>query len=204
MDTVGVPGPLTRLRRRQGLVRSSLRRRTDHIEALVTVVVALLAVVVVPVAVMVALGSFQRGLADAAAASAQRTAVTAILEQDALPQYTPLGDHGGSPVVSAVARWQLANGQQGRGILRVSSGKRAGYRIPIWVDQTGQRVAPPLTSGTVFVSALMTGVDLTFLGWLVLGLLWWAVCRVLNRVNAVRWEIQWARTGPGGNHRTWR
>jgi hypothetical protein len=203
MDSVRVPGPLTRLRRRHGLVRSPLRRRTDRIEAVVTAALALLAVAVVPVAVTVGLGSYERGMAEAQATSAQRTQVSAILEQDAAAQYAPFGDRGVPPPASARAHWQLPGGQQGTATLRVAPDQRAGDRIPVWVDQAGKRVDPPLTPGNVFVSAYVTAIDLVVLGWLVLGFLWWAVCRVLKRLNAVRWEVQWARTGPGWSHRTW-
>jgi hypothetical protein len=202
-DSVRVPGPVTRMRRQHGLVRSSLRRRTDRIEAVVTAVLALLAVVTVPVAVTVGLGSYERGIAEVQATSAQRTKVSAVLVQDPVAPYAPFSDRGAPPPASAAARWQLPNGQPGSGTLRVSADRRAGDRIPIWVDQTGKQVDPPLTAGDVVVSAYVTGIDVILLGWLVLGFLWWAVCQVLRRLNAVQWELQWARTGPGWNHRTW-
>jgi hypothetical protein len=202
MDTMRVPAPLTRLRRRHGLVRSPLCRRTDRIEAVVSAALVLFAALVVPLAVTVALGSYQRGLTDAAATRTERTAVTAILEQDPVPQYAPFSDRAVSPPASAESRWQLPNGRQVAGVLAVSSDKRAGDRIPIWVDQAGKRVDPPLTSKNVFVSALVTGIDMAVLGWMVLWFLWWVVCQVLNRLNDVQWEVQWARTGPGWNHRT--
>jgi hypothetical protein len=130
--------------------------------------------------------------------------VTAILEQDAVSQYAPFSDRGVPSTASAEARWQSLNGHQVKGRLQVTPDKRAGDRIPIWVDRTGQRVAAPLTAGNLLVSAVVTGIDLLLLGWLLLWLLWWAVCQVLNRLNAVRWEVRWARTGPGWSHRTWR
>lgn len=204
MDTVRMPGPLTRLRRRHGLVRSPLRRRTDRIEAVVSAALVLLAMLVVPLAVTVSLDSYQRSITDAAATRTERTAVTAILEQDPVPRYAPFSDRAVSPPAGAESRWQLPNGWQVTGVLAVSSGKRAGDRIPIWVDRAGRRVDPPLTSGNVLVSALVTGIDMAVLGWLVLWFLWWVVCQVLNRLNDVQWEVQWARTGPGWNHRTWR
>lgn len=203
MDGIRVPGLPTRLRRRHGLVRSPLRRRTDRIEAMVTAVLALLAVAVVPVAVTLALDSYQRGIAEAQATGAQRTQVTAILEQDAVAQYVPFGDRGIPPQAGAQARWQLPDGQQRTARVPVAADNRAGDRIPIWVDQTGTRAQPPLTSANALVSAWVTGIDVVVLGWLVLWFLWWAVCHVLQRLNAVRWEVQWARTGPGWSHRTW-
>lgn len=50
---------------------------------------------------------------------------------------------------------------------------------------------------------LVIGIDLVVGGWVLLGALWWTVCRVLSRINAAWWEGQWAHTGPGWSHRTW-
>jgi hypothetical protein len=203
MSTGRVPGLLTRLARRHGLVRTPLRRTTDQIEAAVTVALAVLAVLVVPLATTIAMGTYQRELAQAAATAAPRTAVTAVLLTNAqLRPATSSSAHRVAPA-TAPARWQLPNGQQRSAPLWVGADRHAGDRVPIWIDQHGNRTDPPETPGHRIVNALIIGIDLMVGGWLLLGALWWTVCRVLSRINAAWWEVQWARTGPGWSHRSW-
>src|SRR5262249_6695534 len=76
MGTVRSPGPLTRLARRHGLVRSPLRRTTDRIEAALTATLAVLAVLILPVGATNALGNQQPERAGAAALGAWRTGAT--------------------------------------------------------------------------------------------------------------------------------
>ncbi|MBV9012830.1 MAG: hypothetical protein JO272_12410 [Pseudonocardiales bacterium] len=60
---------------------------------------------------------------------------------------------------------------------------------------------PPPNLGCMIVNAAAIGFDLMLGGWMLLGALWWAVCRVLGRINAAWWDVQWARTEPGWSHR---
>ena len=46
-------------------------------------------------------------------------------------------------------------------------------------------------------NAVIIGVGLVLGSWVLLGALWWTVGRVLGRINAAWWDVQWARTGPG-------
>ncbi|MGH4025868.1 MAG: Rv1733c family protein [Pseudonocardiaceae bacterium] len=203
MGTVRVPGLLTRFVRSHGLVGSTLCRSTDRVEAGVVAVLALLALVVVPLAATVALGVYQRGLDEATATAAQPTKVTAVLVEDAVPRPAPSADRAFAPAVSALAQWELPNGQRGRGQLQVGADQRAGDQVPIWVDGAGQRTDAPTTRGDALVSALVVAADVVVLGWLLLGLVWWAASRVLGWINAARWDADWARTGPGWSHRSW-
>jgi hypothetical protein len=38
-------------------------------------------------------------------------------------------------------------------------------------------------------TAAANGLALTLGGWVVLGALWWTVCRVLGRINATWWDV---------------
>lgn len=203
MDTVGAVGRVTRLARRHGLVRSVLRRRSDRVEAAVTAVTAVLAVLVVAVAVLVAMGSSQRQLSQAAVTAGRETPVTAVLLTDAqLPDISP-SEESAAMGTTAVARWPLPNGQQRSAPLWVGADRHAGDRVAIWIDQHGNRTDPPEPPGSMIADAVASGVVLVLSGWAVLGALWWTVCRVLNRVNATSWELQWARIEPGWSRRTW-
>lgn len=203
MSSVRAPGALTRLARRHGLVRSSLRRTTDRIEAAVTAVLAILALLVVPLAVVIAMGSYRHELEDVAATAAQRTAVTAVLLTDPKPQYATSFEQGPSPEITALARWPLPNGQQHSAPLRVGADRHAGDQVPVWIDRNGNRTDPPPNPGCMIVDAAAIGFDLMLAGWVLLGALCWTVCRVLGRINEAWWDVQWARVGPGWSRRTW-
>lgn len=203
MTTVRAPGPLTRLARRHGLVRSPLRRTTDRIEAAVTVTVTVVAVLVVLLATITAMRICHRDLIHAAATAAGETSVTAVLLTNAELQYGTSAEQGLTNGTTALARWQLPHGQQRVAPLWVGANLHAGDRMTIWIDQRGNRTDPPETPGFIIANAAVLGVDVVIGGWVVLGALWWIVCRVLSRINMARWDVQWARTEPGWNRRTW-
>jgi hypothetical protein len=203
MTTARAPGPLTRLARRHGLVRSPLRRTTDRIEAAVTVTVTVLAVLVVLLATITAMRICHRDLIHAAATAARETSVTAVLLSNAELQGETSAEQGRTTGTSALARWSLPNGQQRVASLWVGANLHAGDRVSIWIDQHGNRTDPPETPAFVIANAAVLGVDVVIGGWVVLGALWWIVCRLLSRINMARWDVQWARTEPGWNRRTW-
>lgn len=192
--SVRVPGWFTRLRRRHGLVRSQLCRRTDRIEAAAAVVALLLALLLVPVALTVGGEHYQRGLADAARTAAERSPVSATLVEPPRRGHS-LSRGGQEPPAPATAqaRWSGPDGQPRLGRLSVAPGQRPGDQVRIWVDRGGQRVTAPRTPADVLAAAVVFGADLAAVGWLLLGLGWWAACRVLGRVNALRWELEWSR-----------
>lgn len=201
MSTVRAAGSLTQLARRHGLVRSPLRRTTDRIEAAVTAVLAILALLVVPLATLIAMGIYHHERAEAGARDAQRAAVTAVLLTDPEPQQATSSEQGLSAEITARARWVLPNGQQRSAPLGVGADRHAGDRVPIWIDRYGNRTDPPPNLGCMIVNGAVIGFDLMLGGWMLLGALWWAVCRVLGRINAAWWEVQWARTEPRWSHR---
>lgn len=202
MRTVCAPGLLTRLARRHGLTRSPLRRTTDRIEAAVAMVLAVLAVLVVLLGTVIAMGTYQRELTEAAADAEQQTSVTAVLLTDAQAQLASSPELGVMSA-TALARWKLPTEQQREGHLWVGGERRAGDRIPIWIDQQGNRVDPPETPRVLLANAAVTGIALVGGSWVLLALLWWTVCHVLGRINAAWWDGQWARTGPGWSRRSW-
>jgi hypothetical protein len=203
MSTIRAPGPLTRLARRHGLVRSPLRRTTDRVEAAVAVTVTILAVLVVVVATITAMRTCHRDLIQAAATAAQGTSVTAVLLSNTELQYGTSVEQGRTTGTTALARWSLPDGQQRVAPLWVGANLHAGDRMAIWINQRGNRADPPDTPAFIIANAALIGVDVVVGGWVALGALWWTVCRLLSRINAARWDVQWAHTEPGWSHRTW-
>lgn len=203
MGTVRVPGPVTRLARRHGLTRSPMRRRTDRVEAAVTAVTAVLALLTVLLASAIAMGSYHRAQSEAATTASQQTLVIAVLLTDAAVPVADPPEHSMAAEPTALARWPLPHGQQRTAPLWVSADRHAGDRISIWIDRNGNRVDPPVTPESMVADAVAYGVALLTGGWALLGSLWWTACRVLARINAAWWDLDWARTGPGWSRRTW-
>lgn len=197
------PGPVLRLLRGHGLVRSSMRRSTDRVEGWVLRVLATLAVLVVPLAMGVATGVYQRDTARAAAEAAERSLVRAVLVSDAVAPQAPSTQRGAPHESTALVHWQLPDGRQGGARVPVSANQRAGDRVQIWVDRAGDRAAAPRAPGEIRTAAWVVGVDLVLAGWLLLGGLWWGALRVLERINTESWRAEWARTEPGWSRRSW-
>lgn len=203
MGTVRVPGPVTRLARRHGLTRSPLCRRTDRVEAAVTVVAVVLALLTVLLGIIVARSTYQREHTEAATKAAHQTSVTAVLLTDAVVPLMDSPEQGMAAPPTALVRWQLPNGQQRTAPIWVGVDRHAGDRVSIWIDHNGNRVDPPERPESMVANAAVNGVATLAGGWVLLGLLWWTVCRVLSRINTAWWDVQWARTGPGWSRRTW-
>jgi len=203
MSTSCVPGPLIRLARRHGLTRSPLRRSTDRVEAWVTAGAAVLVLCVALLAAVVAMGLYQRAQAQAATTAAHQTSVTAVLLTDPATPPADTSEQGGAGQATAVARWPLPHGQQRIAPLWVYTYRHAGDRIPIWIDARGDRVDPPKTSATLIADAVGYGILLFIGGGVLVALLWWTACGVLDRTNATRWDLDWARSGPGWSRQTW-
>jgi len=201
-STACVPGPLTRLARRHGFTRSPLRRSTDRVEAGVTAALAVLALLTMLLATFVAMSVHQRAQTEAAAKAAHQTSVTAVLLTNAAVPFTDSPEQAVAGRASAMARWQLPNGQQRSAPLWVHADRHAGDQMSIWIDHDGNRVDPPATAGSMIGDAVADGIAVLAAGWVLLGLLWWATCHVLARINAAWWDLEWARTGPGWSRRT--
>jgi hypothetical protein len=144
----------------------------------------------------------QRAQTEAATKAGHQTSVTAVLLTDAAVPFTDLPEQGVAGQATAVARWQLPSGQQRTAPLWVNADRHAGDQMPIWIDHDGNRVDPPATPRSMIADAVAYGIAVLAGGWVLLGLLWWAVRHALARINAAWWDLDWARTGPGWSRRT--
>jgi hypothetical protein len=172
--------------------RNTLRRPVDRIEG--TVLVALTAAFLVAMAVASVLGvhTYQ----SQRAASAGLRPVVAVLSQAGPWSYGSLAQLG-----QTEARWRDPEGSERSGVLTTATapgivGAAAGARIPVWLDRSGQPVAPPDGQVTMIVNALAAssavagGAGLTVL-------VCYGLCRlVLDRRRLAAWESAWSRTGP--------
>ena len=184
-------------RRVSGLVRllagrNTLRRPVDRIEG--AVLVALTAAFLVAVAVASVLGV--RTYQSQRAASAGLRPVVAVLSHAGPVFYDSLAQRG-----QAEARWRDPGGSEQSGVLTTATapgitGATAGARIPVWLDRSGQPVAPPGGHVAMIVNALAASAKVA--GGAALTLLaCYGLCRlVLDRRRLAAWESAWSLTGP--------
>ena len=171
------------------LGRNDLRRPADRIEA--AVVLALAAAFVIAA---VAAVSFAGHLYRSEHAEAARLRPAAA----ALSQPGPLD---AASVAETGARWRLPNGTQRSGALTAVTapaiyGAPAGASVRIWLDRSGQPVAPPPSPIDMILTALLAAVT-TAAGAAVVLILCYYLCRLLlDRHRLARWESAWAATGP--------
>ena len=172
--------------------RNTLRRPVDRIEG--TVLVALAAAFLMAMAVASVLGvhTYQ----SQRAASAGLRPVVAVLSQAGPLSYGILAHRG-----QAEARWRDRGGSEQSGVLTTATapdilGAAAGARIPVWLDRSGQPVAPPGGQIAMIVNALAASAEVAGGAGTAL-LVCYGLCRlVLDRRRLAAWESAWSLTGP--------
>jgi hypothetical protein len=171
--------------------RNALRRPVDRIEG--AALVALSAAFLVAVAVASSLGA--HAYQSQRAASVGQRPVMAVLVQ-AGPYYGNLAQLG-----RAEARWRDPGGGERSGVLTTAItpgiiGAAAGARLPVWVDRSGQPVAPPAGQVAMIINALAVGAAVAG-GAATALLIAYALCRLtLDRRRLAAWESAWSLTGP--------
>jgi hypothetical protein len=171
--------------------RNALRRPVDRIEGAVLVVLSAALLVAVAVAAVLGMHTYQ----SQRAASASLHPAVAVLIQ-AGPFYGSLARIG-----RAEARWRDSGGGKRSGLLTTVSapgivGAAAGARITVWLDRSGQPVAPPSSRVAMVLFALAKGAAAAGGAGLAL-LICYALCRLaLDRRRLAAWESAWSLTGP--------
>ena len=172
--------------------RNTLRRPVDRIEG--TVLVALTATFLVAIVMASVLGAHT--YKSQRAASAGLRSVVAVLSQAGPLLYDNLAQRG-----QAEARWRESGGSEQSGVLTASTapgilGAAAGARIPVWLNRSGQPVAPPAGQVAMIVNALAASAAVAGGAGMTL-LVCYGLCRlVLDRRRLAAWESAWSLTGP--------
>lgn len=181
-----------------GLNGNSLRRRPDKVGAYGKA--ALLAVFLIgtPVACTVTgIWAFHSTMTQVRAEQSWHQVPAVVLRS--VPEQD-IYYYGG--LVWTPARWTAA-GHQHHGTIAMNSGARAGTRVPIWVDASGQLSGAPLSRD----DALLRVVDYVVLTPIALAitlLLLAAAARyLLNRRRILGWEAEWASIGPQWTRQFW-
>ena len=156
--------------------RNPLLRRADRIEALVTLIALVMALVGAPVAGVV--GMVVYGARDGRYAQEAR-------ERHAVMATVTGIDSSDTTVVQA--RWPVAVGERS-GMALLTTAAKVGDRVEIWADKDGNPVAPPTPTWHAVADAVGVAESVVILVAVGMTLLVTCVRSRLDRARDVRWE----------------
>jgi hypothetical protein len=171
--------------------RNALRRPVDRIEGAVLLTLSAAFLVAVAVASILSTHTYQ---SQRTASAGLRPAVAVLIQ--AGPFYGGMVHLG-----QAEARWRDPGRGEQSGVLTTVTtpgitGAAVGARIPVWLDRSGQPVAPPGGRIAMIVNALAAGAAVVGGAGIAL-LISYALCRLaLDRRRLAVWESAWSLTGP--------
>jgi hypothetical protein len=184
---------------RMGRRPNELRRTSDHIEALFTFLVVMTALMVAP---WTAWWSAQQMYRDEMRAEArerqQRFPVMAVLLEDPSGRHAAAGDASprGVPVR---ASWVGPDGVARSGTVVAAADRRAGSRVPIWVDQHGTLSGAPVPRSPMLPAVLVAVLVAAGVAGGLAG-----VHRILvaclDRRRLRAWEAEWLVVEPRWTH----
>ena len=158
--------------------RNPLLRRTDRVEALITVVAVLVTLMAIPVAGV--LGAATYGARDRLyTQEAQGRHLVAAKVDDARA-----GDWGTTLVQ---VRWPVAAGQR-TGSMQLPAGVKSGDSVRIWLDKDGEPSFPPTPASHAVADAIGTAVAISLLVGFVMASLVVAARSWLDRARAAQWD----------------
>src|SRR4051794_22595803 len=168
-----------RIARRVGVDRNPLRRRSDRLEAWLTLAMVLVILVAGPLAAWRAANAVYRDSARAAERDRlHRFQVSATLVENVPVLAQGYGDVGATEAF-AQARWISPDGAARSGPVPAPPGQRAGTRVAVWTDVHGGPVGPPVGHHPA-TNALAGGIVA------ILGVL----AAAIGVLMAVHWRIQ--------------
>lgn len=177
---------------------SPLRRTVDRVERVTLAVAIGLAVIAVPAAVMA--GARVQRAADAVviAQNAAAHPVTALLLRDA-----PNPDNDPNAMLGSthtLGQWHTLSGDVRTGQVDVSPGTSAGTSVPIWINDAGAPIPPPLTDDQAYWRGVVTVIMvlLALLAAITAGFC--GVHWLLNRWRLARWAADWREIEPRWSH----
>jgi hypothetical protein len=186
---------LARLARWLGFDRNPLRRGTDRGEGALRLVMIILAVAVIPAAVVAGRWADHYGLHRAQAQRAADHLVTAVLLEDAPATGTP-DPYTSVQTAWVPARWQPPGQPPRTGEVLALAGARQGSTVRTWIDPSGAVTDPPMdhrdSVGDVWLAVMMT----CLVSWMLLLAAWSLARRMLDRRRLHAWEAEWRASGP--------
>ncbi|MGW2745509.1 Rv1733c family protein [Streptomyces sp. NPDC001450] len=195
----GKPANRKRRRTRVPLWRwrsNPIRRRDDVLEAWLLLAIGIL----------IAVGGTAAGVVTARAADqvfdqqrADRIPVRAVLLND-VPRTETSGM--GRDLASARVRWTTSDGSAHKGMTLVSTGKKAGSTVRIWIDGQGRVSTQPPTPTRAAVEAGLFGASAALALSGVVSGVGSVGRRYLDRRRIQQWDREWTLVGPQWGHKT--
>jgi hypothetical protein len=185
-------GGLRRALRRFTLGSGPLKRRSDRVQVLGRVLLALSLLAAAPLAV-VAVGITRGQLESTVAAqSAHRHPARAVVEDQPEPAADDPADANVSISRAAIV-WPGPGGVVRHGTAQVPTGTTAGTTIPVWVDRSGALTTAPLDQATIGTTSIAAGMLATVVVPVVAWGMYCLLCTVLDAQRRRRWEREWDR-----------
>jgi hypothetical protein len=190
------------LARRMGVDANPLRRGCDRAEAWLRLGLVLVFLIASPLAAF-GLGHLTNDASIRAAraeAANEHQVAAVLLHRVSHNSDDPL--YSTSELAWAQARWTAPDGRRRVGEVPAAVGSRAGRKVPIWVNDVGQLVYPPIGQGQI-ASRVIAVVALTpaVLAVILLGVSW-LVRRLLDRRRLAGWATEWSAVEPLWTKRT--
>ena len=190
------------LARRMGMDANPLRRGCDRAEAWLRLGLVLVFLIASPLAAF-GLGHLTNDASVRAAraeAANEHQVPAVLLHRVSHNSNDPL--YSTSELAWAQAKWTAPDGRRRVGEVPAAVGSRAGRQVPIWVDDAGQLVYPPIGQGQI-ASRVIAVVALTpaILAIILLGV-GWLIRRLLDRRRLADWATEWSAVEPLWTKRT--
>jgi hypothetical protein len=190
------------LARRMGMDANPLRRGCDRAEAWLRLGLVLVFLIASPLAAF-GLGHLTNDASIRAAraeAANEHQVAAVLLHRVSHNSDDPL--YSTSELAWAQARWTAPDGRRRVGEVPAAVGSQAGRRVPIWVNDVGQLVYPPIGQGQI-ASRVIAVVALTpaILAIILLGV-GWLIRRLLDRRRIAGWATEWSAVEPLWTKRT--
>ncbi|WP_333742957.1 hypothetical protein [Streptomyces ardesiacus] len=181
--------------------RNPLRRRSDVVEAWLTVVVALLLFVGAPLlGAATAWWGYGQAQAVVAQQRAERHHVRATVV-DRTPGSLATEHLGGQQSYRAAVHWTAPDGTEKSATARVPAATRHGDTVDVWLDSQGRSVPPPSDGAEIWQHSATVG-SFTALGTALTVLLAHRAVRAVTlRRRLAEWDREWALTEPRWTHR---
>jgi hypothetical protein len=188
---VSTSSPTRRLLRRFTLGSGPLKRRSDRLEFLSRIVLALALLAAGPAGILAGTGLAGHLSSDAAARASSLVEVRATLLRDAPGQAT-----AADGTAATAATWAVPGGAARVGTVAAAPGTHAGTSVPVWLDRSGRPAEAPTARPEIVDQALVAGA-VTVLGTVIAGLsLHLVVVWLLGRQRARRWAAGWESVEP--------
>lgn len=185
---------------RLGRGGSALRRPSDRVEGIAALVALLVVLLAVPAGVLVGGHAAARAAASAERHRTGTYRTTAVLLGDVPMVVGADGTAGYGARLPVRASWSTRTGPR-TGQIDATPGLRRGARVPVWVDRSGAVVDPPDGSVQTVASGAATGLGVLLASGAAVALGYGGLRLGLDRRRFARWDREWRRFGPRGNHR---